>query len=135
MPIAVYSTYIADLISCGVSSSCFASLACTWTYKRRRSCMHYNTRARRVSWQATTFTHSCFLFSFLPRSYDADVAVPCPYPCPCPCFRFHSSGVKHLGVQACMAAISALRAALTRRCRARVVFLSKSGETILASKD
>lgn len=59
--------------------------------------------------------------------YDVGVA--------CACFRFHSSGVKHLGDQACMAEISALSAAFTRRCRARVVFLSKRGETILASND
>ena len=34
-----------------------------------------------------------------------------------------------------MAAISVLSAALTSRCRARVVFLSNIEETILASKD
>lgn len=44
----------------------------------------------------------------------------------------HCSGVRHLGVQAWMAAISCFRAALTRRCRASSVFFSNSGDTITA---
>ncbi len=38
----------------------------------------------------------------------------------------------HLGVQACIAAISSFNAELTRRCRARLFFFSKSGDTIMA---
>lgn len=50
------------------------------------------------------------------------------------CFFCHSSGVKHFGVQACMAAISAFNAELTSRCRAKVVFFSNCEETIMALK-
>lgn len=50
----------------------------------------------------------------------------------CACFFSHSSGVKHLGVQACIAAISSFNAELTRRCRARLFFFSNSGDTIIA---
>lgn len=52
------------------------------------------------------------------------------------CIRFsHSSGVKHFGVQAWIAAISVFKAAFTSRWRARLVFFAKSGETIFAWKD
>lgn len=55
-----------------------------------------------------------------------------PYDPPC---RFsHSSGVKHFGVQAWMAAISSFSAELTNRCRASVVFFANWVETIMASK-
>lgn len=61
--------------------------------------------------------------------------APCEMPLPssyCACFFSHSSGVKHFGVHACMAAISVFRAELTSRCRARLFFFSKSGDTIIA---
>jgi len=51
----------------------------------------------------------------------------------CGFFFSHSSGVWHFGVQACIAAISSLSAALTKRCRASVVFLVNCGDTIMAS--
>lgn len=52
-----------------------------------------------------------------------------------PCFFFfsHSSGVKHLGVQACIAAISCFKAPFTNRCLAKVVFFANCGETMMAS--
>lgn len=63
------------------------------------------------------------------------VQRPCGNPTPpCACFLSHSSGVKHFGVQACIAAISAFSAELTSRWRARVVFLAKLFDTIMASK-
>lgn len=63
------------------------------------------------------------------------IQSPCGDPTPpCACFLSHSSGVKHFGVQACIAAISAFSAELTNRWRARVVFLAKWFDTITASK-
>jgi hypothetical protein len=49
------------------------------------------------------------------------------------CFFAHSSGVKHFGVQAWMAAISSLSVPLTSRCRANVVFFANCADTIIAS--
>lgn len=51
----------------------------------------------------------------------------------CGFFFSHSSGVWHFGVHACIAAISSFRVLLTSRCRASVVFLANSGDTIMAS--
>lgn len=45
-------------------------------------------------------------------------------PCYCPCLLAHSSGVKHFGVHACIAAISVFSAELTILCLARVFFFS-----------
>lgn len=54
-----------------------------------------------------------------------------------PFFAFsfaHSSGVWHLAVQACIAAISSLSAELTRRCLFSEFLPANSGETIRAEK-
>lgn len=67
-------------------------------------------------------------FSFCCPSLPAAAASACS------CFS-HSSGVKHFGVQAWIAAISVFKAAFTSRWRARLVFFAKTGETILAWKD
>jgi hypothetical protein len=45
----------------------------------------------------------------------------------------HSSGVKHFGVQACIAAISCFSAVLTSRCLASAIFFANWGETMTAS--
>lgn len=52
---------------------------------------------------------------------------------PPPFFFSHSSGVKHFGVQACIAAISAFSVLFTNRCRINVVFWANWGETMIAS--
>lgn len=62
------------------------------------------------------------------------ILSPSCYPPASLCFFCHSSGVKHLGVQACMAAISAFNAELTSRCRASVFFFSNCEETMMALK-
>jgi len=51
----------------------------------------------------------------------------------CPLFFSHSSGVKHFGVHACIAAISSLSVLFTNRCLANVVFFAKWEETMIAS--
>lgn len=49
--------------------------------------------------------------------------------------RSHSSGVWHLALQAWMAAISSRSAALTARCRRRLVWPAKVGDTTSEVKD
>lgn len=49
--------------------------------------------------------------------------------------RSHSSGVWHLALQAWMAAISSRSAALTARCRRRLVWPAKVGDTMSEVKD
>ena len=67
----------------------------------------------------------------LPNKPNATPLLPCYR---LSCSLLHCSGVKHLGVHACIALISSLSAVLTNRCRASAVFFSNCGETIIAWK-
>lgn len=83
------------------------------------------------------------LLTQLPTSFQAVVPSTFPPTVPSkdgssdPFFAFsfcHSSGVWHLAVQACIAAISSLSAELTRRCLFNEFLPANSGETIKAEK-
>lgn len=91
-----------------------------------------------------TFSCSLFLFFstiqtpifFIPPCLMSHVPYVLSNPFPIPySFSFsHCSTVKHLGVQACIAAISSFRAPLTSRCLCKALLPLNSSETMIAVK-